>query len=193
MLQCSSGSIRELWGAGPPLVLGTSDDTGDFPLSKRFRTNFSIEQLRALEYSFRLCHYPDIYTRELLARYTGIDENRIQVSSSCLICSCLILACSLQIWFQNRRAKFRKRERRSLHTSISRQVASGIAFSAEVFLQSQLAQGLRHRSNTAMAKGLSPKTTVNLVPPPSLCSTTATVASSKVPTTNSSIVTISDS
>lgn len=79
MLQCSSTSIQELWGAGPPLVMGTSDDTAEFPLSKRFRTNFSIEQLRALEYSFRLCHYPDIYTRELLARYTGIDENRIQV------------------------------------------------------------------------------------------------------------------
>ena len=82
MLQCSSGSIRELWGAGPPLVLGSSDDGGEFPLSKRFRTNFSIEQLRALEYSFRLCHYPDIYTRELLARYTGIDENRIQVAAA---------------------------------------------------------------------------------------------------------------
>ena len=89
LLQCSSGSIRELWGAGPPLVLGTTDDGGDFPLSKRFRTNFSIEQLRALEYSFRLCHYPDIYTRELLARYTGIDENRIQVS--CSSCSWLIV------------------------------------------------------------------------------------------------------
>ena len=95
MLQCSTGSIRELWGAGPPLVLGTSDDTADFPLSKRFRTNFSIEQLRALEYSFRLCHYPDIYTRELLARYTGIDENRIQVviTQVCnLINSCFFLA-----------------------------------------------------------------------------------------------------
>ena len=94
MLQCSTGSIRELWGAGPPLVLGTSDDTGDFPLSKRFRTNFSIEQLRALEYSFRLCHYPDIYTRELLARYTGIDENRIQVAVTGLdsLVNCLFLA-----------------------------------------------------------------------------------------------------
>jgi len=70
-----------MWGAGPlAMQTATDPESGDFPLSKRFRTAFSVEQLKALEYSFRLCHYPDVYTRELLARYTNIDENRIQVS-----------------------------------------------------------------------------------------------------------------
>ncbi|XP_065888333.1 homeobox protein unc-42-like [Dysidea avara] len=138
----SSGRVQQdMWGAGPLAMRAASDpENGDFPLSKRFRTAFSVEQLKALEYSFRLCHYPDVYTRELLARYTNIDENRIQ------------------IWFQNRRAKYRKRERRSMHPSISRQVASGIAFSTEYLLQRQLYHCLYQRPH--------PTTTVTRNPNP---------------------------
>ena len=57
------------------------------------RTAFTTAQLRALEYSFRMCPYPDSYGREQIARLTGIDESKIQV------------------WFQNRRARYRKREK----------------------------------------------------------------------------------
>ena len=61
--------------------------------SKRLRTAFTTTQLRTLEYSFRMCPYPDSYGREQIARATGIEEAKIQV------------------WFQNRRARYRKREK----------------------------------------------------------------------------------
>jgi hypothetical protein len=57
------------------------------------RTAFTTTQLRSLEYSFRVCPYPDSYGREQIASLTGINESKIQV------------------WFQNRRARYRKREK----------------------------------------------------------------------------------
>ncbi|KAF7623604.1 Homeobox domain protein [Meloidogyne graminicola] len=65
-------------------------DKNDLKEEKRFRINFSEEQIELLESVFSSSHYPDNITRKELAQKTGLSVDRITV------------------WFQNRRAKFRK-------------------------------------------------------------------------------------
>lgn len=58
---------------------------------RRQRTTFNHQQLKILNEAFKRNHYPETQQRDYLAKETNLDPSRIQV------------------WFQNQRAKDRKR------------------------------------------------------------------------------------
>lgn len=68
---------------------------------RRHRTIFTDEQLEALENLFQETKYPDVGTREQLARRVHLREEKVEV------------------WFKNRRAKWRRQKRSSSEESDS--------------------------------------------------------------------------
>lgn len=84
--------------------ISSSNGSNNKRKKRRHRTIFTQYQIDELEKAFQDAHYPDMYAREMLSVKTELPEDRIQVKKKAD-------SYIFQVWFQNRRAKWRKTEK----------------------------------------------------------------------------------